>query len=171
MLTSFSQPSNPGTLEMQYIEKVERVVDHATGEIVSHESKVINIRRMDAEPEYIKMYVDDLGRLKKLTPAATEILLYIAAAVDYEGFVSLTAHRKARIALTCGVSAKTIKNAIIEYVRSGVLIRVGRAEYELNPYLFAKGKWRDIRDRRQEFFARITYSPAQGRTIETEACN
>jgi len=47
------------------------------------------------------------------------------------------------------------------------MLRVGRAEYELNPYLFAKGKWKAIRERRQEFRAKITYGP-KGRTIETE---
>ena len=152
---------------MQYIEKVERVVDQATGEILSHQSKVINVRPMEAEPDYVKMYVGDLGRLKSLSPAATEILLYIAATVDYDGFVSLTAHKKARIAMTCGVSTKTIKNAIIEYIKAGILTRVGRAEYELDPSLFAKGKWRFIRERRREFVAKLTYS-AKGRTIETE---
>ncbi len=126
---------------MQYIEKVERVVDQATGEILSHQSKVINVRPMESEPDYVKMYVGDLGRLKNLSPAATEILLYIAATVDYDGFVSLTAHKKARIAMTCGVSTKTIKNAIIDYIKAGILVRVGRAEYELDPSLFAKGKW------------------------------
>lgn len=152
---------------MQYIEKVERVVDQATGEILSHQSRVINVRPMEAEPDYVKMYVGDLGRLKSLSPAATEILLYIAATVDYDGFVSLTAHKKARIAMTCGVSTKTIKNAIIEYIKAGVLTRVGRAEYELDPSLFAKGKWRIIRERRREFVAKLTYG-AEGRTIETE---
>jgi hypothetical protein len=153
---------------VQYIEKVERVIDHTTGDVLSHESKVINVRPMETEPDYIKMYVGDLGRLKSLSPAATEILIYVAATVDYDGFVSLTAHKKARIAMTCGVSTKTIKNAIIEYIKAGILIRVGRAEYELSPHLFAKGKWWTIRERRREFTARLTYSLKGGRTIETE---
>ncbi len=151
----------------QHIEKLETVVNYTTGEIVSQESKVVSINPLEAEPEYIKLYIGDLGRMKNLTPAATEALLYIASTVDYEGFVSLTAHRKARIAMTCGVSTKTIQNVIIEYIKAGIMIRVGRAEYELSPYLFAKGKWKTIRERRKKFIAKITYSP-QGRTIETE---
>lgn len=143
------------------------MIDKGTGEVLSQQSKIVSIRPMESEPDYIKFYVGDLGHLNSLTPAATEILLYIAATVDYDGFVSLTAHRKARIALTCGVSTKTIKNAIIEYIKAGILLRVGRAEYELNPSLFAKGKWRMIRERRKEFTARITYG-RKGRIMETE---
>lgn len=153
---------------MQYIEKTESVVDINTGEILSQQSKVINVRPIEPEPDYIKLYLGDLGRLNSLSPAATEILLYIAATVDYDGFVSLTAHKKARIALTCGCSPKTIRNAIIEYVKLGLLMRVGRAEYELNPHLFAKGKWRTIRERRKAFGLKITYTAGAGRTIETE---
>jgi hypothetical protein len=153
---------------MQYIEKTETFIDNSTGEVLSQQSKVINVRPLEPEPDYIKLYIGDLGRLNSLTPAATEILLYIAASVDYDGFVSLTAHKKARIALTCGCSPKTIKNAIIEYVKLGLLIRVGRAEYELNPHVFAKGKWRAIRERRKKFMAKIIYGGSEGRTIETE---
>jgi hypothetical protein len=43
--------------------------------------------------------------------------------------------------------------------------RAGRAEYELNPHLFAKGEWRNIRERRLSFTAIINYSNS-GRTIE-----
>ncbi len=154
---------------MQYIEKTESVIDNSTGEVLSQQSKIIHVRPIDPEPDYIKLYIGDLGRLNSLTPAATEILLYIAATVDYDGFVSLTAHKKARIALTCGCSPKTIRNAIVEYVKSGLLTRVGRAEYELNPHLFAKGKWRTIRERRKKFISKIVYGGPEGRVIETEA--
>jgi len=37
----------------------------------------------------------------------------------------------------------------------------------LNPHLFAKGSWKEIRERRLQFTTRITYSAEHGRTIET----
>jgi hypothetical protein len=77
----------------------------------------------------------------------------------------LAGGRKARIAMTAGCSLKSVNNAITEYVKAGILIRAGRAEYELNPHLFAKGEWRSIRERRSSFTAKINYS-SSGRTIE-----
>lgn len=149
---------------MRHFEQIERTVDQ-DGVCIDEKTKIINLRPFEQEPEYIKLYIEDLGRLNSLTPACTEILLYVAANVDYDGFVSLTTHRLARISLTCGCAPKTIRNAISEFVKSGLLLRVGRAEYELNPSFFAKGKWRKIRERRLAFNLRLGYSEKQGRTM------
>jgi hypothetical protein len=93
-------------------------------------------------------------------------LLYVAASVAYDGVLSLTAYRKSRIALTLGCSTRSIDNAITEFVKQGILIRLARGEYELDPHLFAKGRWLDIRQRRLEFITKIIYG-ANGRKIET----
>jgi hypothetical protein len=118
-----------------------------------------------SDPDYVKMYVADLSNLVGLKEGHGRILPFIASSVGYDGFISLSGGRKARIAMTAGCSLKSVNNAITEYVKAGILIRAGRAEYELNPHLFAKGEWRNIRERRLSFTAKINYSSA-GRTIE-----
>jgi hypothetical protein len=40
--------------------------------------------------------------------------------------------------------------------------------YELNPDYFAKGKWREIRERRKAFYTTITYTPDGQRTVKTD---
>ena len=90
-----------------------------------------------------------------------------AATVAYDGLVSMTTLRKNRIAAALKCSNRSIDNAICEFVKREILLRVGRAEYELNPHLFAKGSWKEIRERRMQFTTRITYSAERGRTIET----
>ena len=47
------------------------MIEKNTGEI----SKLINVRPLEPEPDYIKLYIGDLGRLNSLAPASTEILL------------------------------------------------------------------------------------------------
>ena len=45
-------------------------------------------------------------------------------------------------------SVKTITNALNLMVKKGILYRVSRAKYQLNPWLFGKGKWTDIHELR-----------------------
>jgi len=49
----------------------------------------------------------------------------------------------------------------------GILKRLGTAVYILNPDLFARGKWREIRERRKAFQSVTTYYPNGEKTIET----
>ncbi len=154
---------------MSRLEKVETHIDTLTGEILSSQSKVIHLKAMEKEPAYIKMYIDDLSRFCNLTDGQRSILLFLAASADYDGIISLTAGRKSRIAMTTGCSAGTISNAITDFCKKDILKRIGGGEYELNPYFFARGQWRQIRERREKFFMTITYSEENGREIQTKS--
>jgi hypothetical protein len=154
---------------MSTFERVETVVDVLTEEIVSERKNIITFNPMPPEPAYVKMYIEDLGKLLDLQSGHRDILLHVAATVAYDGLVSMTALRKSRIAAALKCSIRSIDNAITEFVKREILLRLGRAEYELNPHLFAKGSWKEIRERRLQFTTRITYSAEGGRTIETTA--
>lgn len=151
---------------MAKIERVETVTDERTGEVLSSTSNVVQISRLPAEPPYIKLYIEDMARFYGITQSSYQsILLYVAACVAYDGVVSISARRKAQIALTTGISVKTINNAITVFVKEEILRRVGRAEYELNPHLFAKGEWSEVRRRREAFTFTTVYDPNAGRRI------
>jgi hypothetical protein len=152
---------------MSTFERVETVMDVLTGELLSERKNVIAFNPMPPEPAYVKMYIEDLGKLLDLQSGHRDILLHVAATVAYDGLVSMTTLRKSRIASALKCSTRSIDNAISEFVKRDILLRVGRAEYELNPHLFAKGSWKEIRERRLQFTTRITYSAERGRTIET----
>jgi len=148
---------------MSKFEKVTERIDE-NGEI-QRTAEIINIKPMPPEPAYVKLYIDDIGRMSGLQSSHVEILTYVAAIVDYDGIVTLNARRKGCIAATVNCSTKTIDNAITEYVKHGIVRRIGRAEYELNPSLFAKGEWRNIRERREAFSLHVTYSATEGRRV------
>jgi hypothetical protein len=150
------------------LERIDRTINALTGEVLEQRQKIIDLKPMEQEPDYVKLYIEDIGRMMGLQDGHRSILLYVAASVSYDGMLSMTSYRKSRIASTLGCSKRSIDNAISEFVRQGILIRVARGEYELDPHLFAKGRWVDIRQRRLEFTAKITYNPKGGRTIETE---
>lgn len=149
---------------MAKLERTEVRVDDLTGEITNRSSTVVNINRLPAEPEYIKLYVEDLGKLHGLAPAHRAVLLYVAAASGYDGIATISARRKASIALTIGGSIKTVSNALTECIKAGLLRRVAHGEYEPNPHLFGKGSWAEIRERRARFVASYVYGP-EGRMV------
>ncbi|MDE1943597.1 MAG: replication/maintenance protein RepL [Betaproteobacteria bacterium] len=153
---------------MRY-EKVTEVID-STGKS-EKTREVVNTRKMPQEPNYVKVYIDDLGRLLNVQESHRSILLYIAASINYDGFLTLVKARKERIAATVGVSVKTVSNAVSELVKIGILRRAGRSEYELDPHLFGKGDWASIRERRQAFKVELSYSPTSGRTIKLKRDN
>ena len=58
-------------------------LDRQTGEVIRSTSNVTELRPLPKEPPYIKLYIEDLSRILGL--ANSEILLYIAAFIGYDG--------------------------------------------------------------------------------------
>lgn len=149
------------------IEKREQIIDQTTGELLHDKTNVISFSTMPDEPAYIKLYVDDLSRLNKLTAGETKILLYVAARADYEGIASLPLGIKNRIATSAACSTSAVSSAISKFCNEKILKRLDVGVYELNPEYFARGKWREIRERRKAFYTKITYTPDGQKTVET----
>lgn len=150
---------------MARFEKVTEKIDQDGA--IMRTAEIINIQRLPAEPPYIKLYIDDIGRMYGLRPSHQDILLYIAAGTGYDGIVTLSKRKKFAISQTVNCSFGTVENAITELARLQILKRVGRGEFELDPRLFAKGEWCTIRERRATFTAAIRYLPDGARCITT----
>ncbi len=105
---------------MKLVHEVQRIDEN--GE-VQRSATVTTITKLPKEPDYIKLYIDDIGHLLGLQEGHRSILLYIAASVGYDGFVTLTLARKTRIAATVGMAVKTVDNAITAMVKLRILRR------------------------------------------------
>jgi Firmicute plasmid replication protein (RepL) len=150
------------------IEKRQQIIDNNTGELLSDKTNVIDIHKMPDEPAYIKFYINDLSGLQGLTAGETQILLYVAACADYKGMIALPTGIKSRIAKHIGCSDGAVNNAVNLFCKKRILNKEGGGLYELNPDYFARGKWREIRERRKAFYTKITYSPDGERTVKTD---
>ena len=49
---------------------------------------------------------------------------------------------------------RRLERAITTWVKNRVLIRVARGIYQVNPFIFGRGDWRDIANLRATFFLR-----------------
>jgi hypothetical protein len=143
------------------------LVDHTSGTVT--ESTTEQVVRLPAEPPYVKLYLEDLGRLLDLPAGPRDILYSLARKMDYDGIISLTAAGRQRIAEAHGLKIQTLNNYLSTLVKRDVLKLIGRGEFEMNPDLFAKGDWREVQRRRTAFKLTVTYTADGKRTFKGEA--
>lgn len=131
------------------------VVDHTTGEIIREEF----VHKHDVEPDFIKLYVDCLCDFKGISKSLNPILLGLIKHMSYASvkdttggqILYLNAALKRNVAENCEVSVKRVEQAITDFVRSGIFARIATATYQVNPEMFGKGTWKDIKNIRAKF--------------------
>lgn len=155
------------TKRIASIENKTTHIDSLTGEVLHESTTLTDISGLTAEPAYIKLYIDDLGGLCRLTAGETKILLQVAALANYSGVIALPAGIKSEIAAQVGCKPAVVNNALTSFCNSKVMVRRGIGVYELNPDYFARGKWREIRERRKAFQSITTYLPDGNKIVET----
>ena len=119
------------------------VIDSETGEIL----KTTDIKsfQVEKEPNYVKMYIDDISKLKNIPPSSNEVLNVLVRNMSYGNIVVMIKPIKDRIMEHTGLSLNTINKSIDNLYKAGILIRQSRGVYLVDPTLFAKGKWEDIK--------------------------
>lgn len=114
--------------------------------------------RFPVEPEFVKMYVDDVASLNHIAGIQGVVLAYMATLMDYDNKVVLSASERKRWQLEHGVAQSTINNAISCLLRDGHIFKSGSGEYTVNPTLFSKGDWKKTMQKRESFEAHFTVS-------------
>lgn len=161
------------------MERKERVIYSEMTRTVNHETGVVNeeeqrkVIKLPQEPPYVKMYIEDLAAVLNLPIGVRGLLYALVQRIDYDGIITLGSTSKKRIAERLKIKIGTFDNYLTKLVKSGVLKRIGRGEFEVNPHLFARGDWAEVRRRRDNFGKTfrmtITYSPNGKRKIEGKA--
>lgn len=133
--------------------KVKTTVDTITGEIL--EIETINDYKVDREPDFVKLYLGDIGKLFNLPN--TSLLMALLHQMNYDNEIVLNASIKRKICALIGdkMSLANLEKIIGIYTKKEILIRKDRGLYMFNPYLFGRGSWKDINKIRLS----ISYSP------------
>ena len=144
----------------------KEVVDVSTGELFYEESK--RTYSVGKEPNFVKLYFDDLATLNKLPKSAISVLLALlpyAKYADENQIVTINSYTKKQILISNKEigSTQTINNAITTLKKANILRPIDRATYKINPYIIGKGEWRDILNLRLNIF----YS-SEGREMTAE---
>lgn len=148
----------------QFIEK--SIVDGETGEILSQEINAAYT--VPKEPDYIKLYIRDILYLQDMPENLTPFLLSLVkrmtyASSDWGNCVVLNAAIRKVIQKECGYKARqTVYNNTRKLIQGGILKEIVKDVYQLNPYIFGRGEWKDI----EKIRAEVSYSKIEGRTFK-----
>lgn len=144
-----------GTKKIVQIE-TRTFVNNETGVVTQEENS--QILRLPQEPPFIKLYLADISKIYDLPQGPHSLMYYLVRKMNWDGEISLTAHGRQTIANAINVKVHSLNNYLTVLIDKGVIRRIGRGEYEMNPNLFAKGDWKDILRRRAEFEMTVTYT-------------
>lgn len=139
----------------------EQYINVNTGEIVKQ--NITQSIPVGNEPNYYKVYLQDLANLQGLNPTEKQVLEVLSSNMSFDNIIVVIKPIKEKLSQITGKSYETIRSSIQGLVNKNILIREERACYRVNPKYIAKGKWQDIKALRLV----IDYSE-QGREIKVE---
>ena len=151
-------------------EAVYQKVDAQTGEVLEMEQSIGTRTIYKQEPPYIKLYLQDILYLndvpKSLSNVLYALLNYVTYADQENGMcIPLNGFIKKQIREKCGLdNPRSLNNALSKLVKGKILKRIGEGTYQLNPYFFGKGDWKDIANIRTVW----DYDAIHGRTFQTQ---
>lgn len=122
--------------------KLTEIIDVNSGEIVNSQMELISYNQ---EPDFVKMYLQDLSFLHGLTGTNNSILHSLLSKMTYDNEIILIPRVKEEMANKIGLMKKTFEKGIRLLCEKGILIKKDNNYYLVNPFLFARGSWKDIR--------------------------
>ena len=144
-----------------------RHIDLETGEVMEEfESTIFAPER---EPNYVKLYLDQLVTIANLQGWTSKVLYELIGSTTYanEGqLVIVNAGLKRLVAEKLNIKTQTVTNAITALKNQNILIPKERGVFILNPQFFGKGEWKDISKLRYEIS--LSSKGAEVQLIEVE---
>ena len=124
-------------------QSVEHIsTDHETGEVTKVHAQ--NVSAFEKEPRYVKIYLEDIGRLNGLKPTEQNVVNELVFNMGYNNVVPSYKPVKQGIADKLGISLSAVNSSIQGLYEKGILIRKARGFYIMDPNLFGKGSWKDV---------------------------
>jgi len=135
-------------------ERKEKVIFAATEEILDSETgEIIRTRKftsalIDKEPPHVKIYLQDIAKINDLPPAASKVLNILIQNMGYNNMVPMLKPFKEVICHSLNIKMNTLEKVIALLLEKHIIHKFARGLYILDPYLFAKGRWENIKNLR-----------------------
>jgi len=129
-----------------YLEtRTEAKIDLKTGETREVEQTTERTVKVEQEPSFIKLYLQDICKLNDIPKTGSKLLNELLKYTSYDNSILLPSAIKKDIAKRLNTSVGVLDNALSKLTKKGILKRKGTGVYVLNPFFFGKGKWTDIK--------------------------
>lgn len=148
-----------------YQTEINTVIDHETGEIKTVEQNQKSY--VEREPDYVKLYLQDITRLKDLPPSASSLMTLIIKSMGYNNLFFAFKPLKEMFCEELKMPLNTLNKQIERLKSAGILLAIPnkRGCYLVDPNLFARGSWNDIKQIRLV----IDYNVDGTRTLSSNA--
>jgi len=143
------------------ISKVENTVDLNTGEIIENK---VTTTYANNEPEYIKLYLQDISKILALSTKGEKTLLALVRKMNYDNEIVLTGKMKETMSDDLSIKKNTLEHGIGELVNSGILAKIGNNHYLVNPNIMGRGRWADI----QQIIMKVMYNKSGKLLLKSE---
>ena len=130
-------------IKRKYLTKEITTLDKDTGELVQRESE--HMYHSPIEPSFIKMYIEKLGSISRLSPGVIKCFIAIISRTSYDNIVYLLKDDKEFIYRVFDIKEDLLTKAITALTKGKFMIRLSGGKYLINPDYFAKGSWVDIK--------------------------
>jgi hypothetical protein len=117
------------------------------GELLKEEEKTIY--RSKGEESFVKFYMGDPSSI--VSVSAIGLLFQMLARMKYDNTVSLSLLDKEEISSVLSIKSGVIDNQLQKLKKQGVIRNVCRGVFKINPFMFARGNWCDIKKKRKEW--------------------
>lgn len=149
---NYNERLNVGTKAIDY--EYSETEKNSKGEVVNF--KKTESKKIPKEDNYIKLYLTDITKLFDLPDGLAKLAVTLSSYMTYEGIVYLNSTLKKTIAIELKYkNDRTVNNNLAKLVQAAVLIKNDTGTYEFNPFIIAKGKWKDIYSKRKEWVGKI----------------
>jgi hypothetical protein len=138
--------------------------DFDNGEVLKETKTQVSM--FESEPPYVKLYISDIVKLNGLPSYANDVLLHLVKNMGYNNIVPMYKPIKLMICNELGMKLNTMNKAIQELYEKNILIRAHRGLYMLDPLIFGRGSWKEIKDIRMT----IDYN-SDGKRVITSSIN
>lgn len=136
--------------------KISNIIDVQTGEIITQTSEEIKTKQK--EPDFVKIYLNTIMTFQGIKNISSEFLIclcnYITYANDEKTQMRVIINKmiKDEMSAKLDIKINMIEKYIRKCVESGILFKTEyRGTYIVNPFLFARGEWKNIKSLQTEF--------------------
>ena len=107
------------------------ITDISTGEIIK-------------EPNFVKLYIEDLCTLKGLSSTQYKIFNFMLENMNWDNVVAYGSGTKDKFLTNHNLINQTFNNNISRLIQSGLIERMGRGEFLVNKKYATKVEWSKV---------------------------
>ncbi|HGJ5854230.1 replication/maintenance protein RepL [Arsenophonus nasoniae] len=105
-----------------------RILDVKTGEVLE-------------EPEFVKLYIRDLCRVRGLTSTQYKIFNFMLANMNSDNIVSYGPRTKEKFLKVHNIKTQTYNNNVAKLIEAQLIARIGRNEFVVNKKYAVRVDW------------------------------